>query len=204
MVLFRERHDIIRHLLGVLLDLGRLVVQGGGAVPYRVEQVGPRPVEHWHKVVADDLHPEGGQVSDGLLVVLDILVPGGQADLDVVVDVDALHHVHVEAVLVQLRFYFRNLLGLPDLPRHLVVERPDDALYPGDLLDVGQLDLIVAFAVPAPGHFHMLSPSILLLFEIIQKRSYLFLLIITAVCAVRQLVHSCLPEFFPGLSFMPN
>ena len=36
------------------------------------------------------------------LVVLDVLVAGGQADLDVVVDVDRLDNVHVEAVSVDL------------------------------------------------------------------------------------------------------
>ncbi len=153
-VLLSEGHDVIRHLLGVLVDFGRLVIQRRGAVPHRVEQVRPSPVEHRHEVVADHLHPKGRQVADGLLVVLDILVPAGQADLDVVVDIDGLHHVHVEAVLVQLLLHRRDLLGLPDFPRHFVVKRPDNALHARNLLDVGQLDLVVALAVPAPGHLH--------------------------------------------------
>ena len=95
--------------------------------------------------------------SDGLLVVLNIPVPGGQADLDVVVDVHALHHVHVEAVLVQLLFDRRDLAGLPHLPRHLVMERPHDALHAGDLLDIAEqmADYVMSFTEK----YHMTFPG---------------------------------------------
>ena len=107
-----------------------------------------------HEVVADDLDTELGQIADALLVVLDVLVAGGQADLDVIVDVDRLDHVHVEAVSVDLIGYLLDLVDLPDLAGHLVVQRPDDAGHAGDLLDVAQADGIVALAIPAPTHFH--------------------------------------------------
>ena len=61
------------------------------------------------------------------LVVLDVLVAGGQADLDVIVDIYRLDHVHVEAVSVDLISYLLDLVDLPDLAGHLVVQRPDDA-----------------------------------------------------------------------------
>ena len=124
-----------------------------------MEQVGAGPVEDGHEVVGDHLYPEGGQIAQSLLVVFDILIPGGQADFDVVVDVDALHHIHVEAVLVQLCLDLRDLLRLPDLAGHLVVEGPDDTRHAGDLLDVGQLDLVVALAVPAECHLHHVNSS---------------------------------------------
>ena len=48
-----------------------------------MEQVGARPVEDGHEVVADGLDAELGQVADALLVVLDVLVARRQADLDI-------------------------------------------------------------------------------------------------------------------------
>src|SRR5699024_10116761 len=132
-----------------------------GTVPHRVEQVGAGPVEDGHEVVADDLHAELGQVADGLDVVGDVLVAGGQADLDVVVDVDRLDHVHIEAVRLELLLDLGDLIDLPDLAGHLAVQGPDDAGDAGDLLDVGQRDLVVALAIPAETHLHWHSLSLL-------------------------------------------
>jgi len=93
------------------------------------------------------------------------LIAGGQADLDVVVDVDRLDNVHVEAVSVDLVCDLLNLVDLPDLAGHLVVQRPDDAGHAGDLLDVAEGDGVVALAIPAPTHFHRHSgcPPLILL-----------------------------------------
>ena len=164
-VLLSEGHDVLGHGLVVALDLVLLVEQCGGAVADGVEQVGAGPVEDGHEVVADDLDTELGQVADALLVVLDVLIAGGQADLDVVVDVDRLDNVHVEAVSVDLVCDLLDLVDLPDLAGHLVVQRPDDAGHAGDLLDVAEGDGVVALAIPAPTHFHRHSgcpPFILL------------------------------------------
>ena len=160
-VLLGEAHDVLGHGLVVALDHVLLVVQGGGAVPHRVEQIGAGPVEDGHEVVADDLHAELGQVADGLDVVGDVLIAGRQADLDVVVDVDRLDHVHVEAVRLELFLDLGDLIDLPDLAGHLVVQGPDDAGDAGDLLDVGQGDLVVALAIPAETHLHWHSLSLL-------------------------------------------
>ena len=119
-----------------------------------MEQVGTGPVKDGHEVVADDLDAELGQVADALLVVLDILVAGGQTDLDVVVDIDGLDHVHIEAVSVDLVCDLLDLVDLPDLAGHLVVQRPDDAGHAGDLLDVVEGDGVVALTIPTPTHFH--------------------------------------------------
>ena len=153
-VLLGEGHDVLGHGLVVALDLVLLVEQCGGAVADGVEQVGAGPVEDGHEVVADDLDTELGQVADALLVVLDVLIAGGQADLDVVVDVDRLDNVHVEAVSVDLVCDLLDLVDLPDLAGHLAVQRPDDAGHAGDLLDVAEGDGVVALAIPAPTHFH--------------------------------------------------
>ena len=119
-----------------------------------MEQVRASPVKDGHEVVADHLHPELGEVADALLVVFNVLVSGGQTDLDVVVDVHRLHHVHVEAVLVQLALHLGDLVDRPDLTGHFVVQSPHDPRHTGNLLDIGQLDTIVALAVPAECHLH--------------------------------------------------
>ena len=88
-VLLGKGHDVIGHGLVVILDHVFLVEQSRGTITDGVEQVGTGPVKDGHKVVADDLDTELGQVADALLVVLDVLVAGGQADLDVIVDIDS-------------------------------------------------------------------------------------------------------------------
>ena len=108
-ILLGEAEDVISHGLVVVLDHVFLVEQSRGTIPDGMEQVGTGPVKDGHKVVADDLDAELGQVADALLVVLDVLVAGGQADLDVVVDVDRLNNVHIEAVSVDLIGEFLDL-----------------------------------------------------------------------------------------------
>ena len=110
-------------------------------------------------VVADDLNTKLGKVAHGDLVIFNVLISGGQADLDVIVDVDRLYNIDVEAVLVALRLNFGDLGFFPDLTGHFVVQRPDDAGDTGDLLDVGKLDLVVAFTVPTETHLHWHNDS---------------------------------------------
>ena len=160
-VLLGEAQDVVGHGLVIVLDHVLLVEQSSGAVADGVEQVGTGPVKDGHEVVADDLDTELGQVADALLVVLDVLVAGGQADLDVIVDIDRLDHVHVEAVGVDLIGDLLDLVDLPDLTGHLVVQCPDDAGHAGNLLDVVEGDGIVAFTVPTPTHFHRHSGFLL-------------------------------------------
>ena len=154
MVLFGETHDVVRHLLRVVLDHVLLVEKRRGAVTHGVEHVGTRPVEDGHEVIADDLHTEGGEIADGLDIVVDVLIPGGQADLDVIVDVDGFDHLGIEARGGDLIHDGLDLLRLPDLSRHLVMQRPDNGGHAGDLPDIAQLDVVVALAVPAKAHLH--------------------------------------------------
>ena len=65
----------------------------------------------------------------------------------------------VESVNVHDDF---DLLGLPDLAGHLVVQRPDNGGNTGDLPDVAQFDLVVSFAVPAKTHLHRHVRSLLI------------------------------------------
>ena len=121
MIFLRKGHDVIGHLLGVVLDHALLIVQRRRAVAHRVEEIRACPVEDGHKVVADDLHAEGGEVTDCLDVVVDVLIARWQADFDIIVDIDRLYHVGVEACGPDLSDRLFDLLLLPDLARHLVV-----------------------------------------------------------------------------------
>ena len=161
-VLLGEGHDVLSHGLVVVLDLCLLVEQSGGTVAHGMEQIGAGPVEDRHEVVADDLDTELGQVADALLVVLDVLVAGGQTDLDVIVDIDGLDHIHIEAVSVDLIGDLLDLVNFPDLAGHLVVQCPDDAGHTRDLLDVAQADGVITLAIPAPTHFHRHSGFLLI------------------------------------------
>ena len=154
MILLGEAHDVISHGLVVVLDQILLIEQGGGTVADGMEQVGTGPVKDRHEVVADGLDTELGQVADALLVVFDVLVAGGQTDLDVIVNVDRLNDGSVEAVRMDLIDDGLDLVLFPDLTGHLAVQGPDDLLNTGDLLDVSQRDGVVALTIPAPTHFH--------------------------------------------------
>ena len=153
-ILLGEAHDVISHGLVVVLDQILLIEQGGGTVADGMEQVGTGPVKDRHEVVADGLDTELGQVADALLVVFDVLVAGGQTDLDVIVNVDRLNDGSVEAVRMDLIDDGLDLVLFPDLTGHLAVQGPDDLLNTGDLLDVSQRDGVVALTIPAPTHFH--------------------------------------------------
>ena len=174
MVLLGEAHDIVRHFLGVVLDHVLLIEQRGRAVAHRMEKIAARPVEDRHEVVADDLHAEGLQVADGLDIILDVPIPGGKPDLDVVVNIDALDHVGVEARRPDLIHDGFDLLRLPDLPGHLVVQGPDDGAHTRNLPDVAQPDSVVSFAVPAKTHLHRHVFFLLLVYDYIASAAGAF------------------------------
>ena len=123
-----------------------------------MEEVTSCPVEDGHEVVADNLYSKLGEVSDGFLVVFDVLVTGGETDLDVVVNVYRLNNVTVEAVSVELVHYDLDLILMPHLAGHLAVKRPNDTVNTGDLLNVRKLDTVVTLAVPTECHLHIFSP----------------------------------------------
>ena len=49
---------------------------------------------------------------------------------------------------------FLDLVLLPNFAGHLVMQCPNDAGDTGDLLDVRQLNFVVAFSVPTETHLH--------------------------------------------------
>ena len=123
-----------------------------------MEQISTGPVEHRHEVVANHLYSESGKIFDGLFIVLNVLIPGWQADFDVVMDIDTLHNVHVETIGLELLLNFGDFIKFPYFSRHFVMKRPDDALHTRNLLDIAELNLVVALTVPTPCHFHARFP----------------------------------------------
>ncbi len=146
--------DVIRHFLIIVLNPVLFVEQRRGAVLQRVEQICPGPVKNGHKVVGHDLHAELRQIAQRSLIVFDILVSGKKPDLDIVMHVHALHHVHVEARALDLAPCLLDLFHLPDLSGLLVMQRPDQPGHSRDLFDHLRGNAVVSLAVPAKCHLH--------------------------------------------------
>ena len=136
-----------------LFQLILIVYQGGGAIGQRLVQLGPGPVEHRHEVVADAFNARFSQPADVLLIIGDQTVAGGAAQLDVLVDGHAFHHVENQSVGFHLRFQGGDAFPAPDLADRHVVDGGDDAAHIGDLTDVTQGDGVV-LAIPAKRQFH--------------------------------------------------
>ncbi len=146
--------NILGHLLIIVLDTGLFIEQRGRAVPYGVEQVGACPVENGHEIVGDDLDACRGKVAQGDIIVFDILVAGGTADLDIVMDVDRLDNIDIEARGFDNSLFLCDFFGFPDFAGLLMVQRPDDAGHAGNLPDLVEGNRIVPFSVPAECHLH--------------------------------------------------
>ena len=56
-----------------------------------MSQIGPGPVEHRHKVIADDLDPTSGQHADVFLIIFNQSIAGIITTFDILVDPKAVH-----------------------------------------------------------------------------------------------------------------
>ena len=147
--------DVIRHFLIILLNLGLFIEQCGRAVLHRMEQVGARPVKDRHKVVGYDLNSELCQIPQGNLVVLDILIAGRQTNFDIIVYIDALNNIHIEACVLNLLACLFDLLDRPDLARLLIMKCPNQSGYTRDLFNLLRRNAVISCAVPAECHLHI-------------------------------------------------
>ena len=146
--------DVLGHFLRVGHDLVLLVVHGSRAVLIGMEELGSCPVEYGHEVVADHLHAELCEVAECLLIVLNVHVTCRKADLDVVMNVDRFHNVHIKAVGLDLVRSLLYLVLFPYDPGHLVMKCPHDPFHTGDLLYLLKCDRVIAGSVPAKCHLH--------------------------------------------------
>ena len=153
-VFFGEIQNILRHGVVIILKHTLFIEKRSGAVADFMEKIAAGPVKDGHKVIADNFYAELGQVANALLVVFDEGITGRLADFDVIVNVNGFNDVAVKAVSVQLIHDLGDLRFFPDFAGHFVMQSPDDGAYTGDLLDVRQFDLVVAFSVPAETHLH--------------------------------------------------
>ena len=116
--------DILRHFLIIFMNAGFFIKQCGGTVLHRMEQIGTGPVKNRHEIIGNYLDTEFRQIPQGGFIVFNILVPGGQANLDIIMDVHAFHHIHIEACAFNLSACFFNFLHGPDLTCLLVMQGP--------------------------------------------------------------------------------
>ena len=144
-----------------LLEVRLFVREADGAVFLHIVKVGAEPIEDGHEVVADALNAEFAEVSDGLRIVGDEPIARGLAEFDILMHGDRLDDFHLEVCLFAQRFEAGDLVARPDFAHGDVVNGRDDARQIGDLPDVGKRDA-VALPVPAEGHFHKLSASLML------------------------------------------
>ncbi len=147
--------DFLGELQRVLaLDVLLVVGHDRRAIRTRLAQVGTGPVEDRHEVVADQVDALFTQRLESLDVILNVLVTGRQADLDVVVDVDALNPVKGKVLRLDFRFQRMNPLPGPHFARGNVIQGRDDSLHVANLADLVQRDGISLVAVPPKRHFH--------------------------------------------------
>ena len=152
---------VLRRLAAQHVDLEgrhpmRLEPQAGAAPRDRRGEVGARPVEKRHEVVADREDPFGRKVRHGLAVIGEERGEVPLPPLDALVDRQALDHDPVEARRLDLGLARGDGLPRPDLAIGDLVERRHDARRPS-LGDLGQGDLVER-PVPAPALDHA-SPT---------------------------------------------
>ena len=125
-----------------------------------MEEIRAGPVENGHEIIGHYLDAEFCQIAQGGLVVFDIVIPGGEADLDIIVDIDAFHHVHIEACPLDLAAHFLDFLHFPDFAGLFLVQGPNQPRDSGNLPDLLRRDGVVSLAVPAECHLHTVSSFI--------------------------------------------
>ena len=72
-------------------------------------------------------------MANGLLIVGNIAVTGRKADFNVIMNVDALYHLHFQARGMGLADQTLNFIDWPYLTHRDVIERADDPLHAGHL-----------------------------------------------------------------------
>jgi hypothetical protein len=132
------------------------------AIGHGPAQIGARPIENGHEIIADHLHAAIGEITHGNLVVGDVLAPVALLLLDVLADRQALHHIPGQA---RWRAIFaRGNLGIAPVdlfpgPHHPIgnmVQGTDDT-FGTDLSDVVYAAKVLR-PEPPPGLSQVRSP----------------------------------------------
>ena len=120
----------------------------------RLCKVGSCPVKDGHEVVADHLDAFFTEVFEGLDVIFDVFVAGGQTDFDIVVDIDRFNTGNFQIFCLNLCLQCGNFFARPKLACLSVIKGRDNADNTGNLANFAQLDRVVAFTEPSECHFH--------------------------------------------------
>ncbi|MNE71977.1 hypothetical protein D3C80_1678860 [compost metagenome] len=99
-------------------------------------QIRSKPVEYRHEIVADYLYSDAAQLFNCFLVVVDIQVPSRQAELNVLMNVNAFNYIDVQAGLLGVPFHLFYPIHRPFFACRDIMQRPDDAVCLRNLLDV--------------------------------------------------------------------
>ena len=119
-----------------------------------MKKIRPCPVKDRHKIVSHYFDTEFCKVFQCCLIIFNILIPCGQTDLNIIMDVDTLHHIHVKTRTLNARSHFLYLFHRPDLSRLLVVKCPDKSAHARNLPDHLRCNIIISIAIPAKCHLH--------------------------------------------------
>ena len=145
-------------LRGQVLQDGGVIGHGLRTVRQRLRQFRPGPVEHRHEIVTDDGDADFGQIAQGEEIVFDVAVPRRQAQLDILMDIDAFDCFQPQAGGFDFRFQGQEFIHRPDFADRHVEQSADDSLDARDLPDVLQRERFILLPVPAKGHFHTIRP----------------------------------------------
>ena len=131
---------------------GGIIFQHAAAVFHRKSQIGARPVQNGHEVVADHLHPGPGEVAEALLVHFQVMLPVSGTRLDILMDGDAFRHHPVHALLLDHPAPFRHGFFRPEVSAlHFMQGRHDSGS--ARLADVPQRNRVPR-TVPSPAFNH--------------------------------------------------
>ena len=155
-VIIRFRTGPAQHEEVVNREFQRVEPQREPAATRRIAQVGPRPVDHRHEVIADDLEPLRGKVAHGLDPAGDMSRRTAVAKLDGGMHRDAFHHRPAQPGILDEFLAGGDIVRPPDLARRHGMQRRDDAIRAG-LPDVGTCHRIIR-SEPSPGFKHPTSP----------------------------------------------
>jgi len=142
------------------LDILNIIDQGGGTIGQLFFELGAGPVENRHEIVADDLDPGLAQTTDILAVIGDVLVTGGQAQLDVLMDRDTFNHVEMQAIGFDVLLQGSDAFMAPDLADGDIIDSSDNRVHRRNLADIGKGDRVLG-TIPAKRQFQGRIPHFL-------------------------------------------
>ena len=145
-----------------ICKLGIREIEVARTVGVLVQQVGARPVEHGHEIIADALDALGSEIAHRLLIYLNLMVAVGTAIFDGLHHGQAFHHAPSHSVLLDILPKVADFFACPHFAERYVVQGCHYALH-SDLLQHGKGDLVV-LAKPSPGSFHNLFFCFILVF----------------------------------------